>query len=48
MIDLGAAICLPREPICYLCPIKGLCGYNKNISQEKVNPTFPLGTSISL
>jgi A/G-specific adenine glycosylase len=25
LMDLGAAICLPRNPLCLLCPLGGLC-----------------------
>jgi A/G-specific adenine glycosylase len=25
LIDLGATICIPREPLCTVCPVKGFC-----------------------
>jgi A/G-specific adenine glycosylase len=35
LMDLGATICLPRNPACLLCPVNGLCGANREGSPER-------------
>jgi A/G-specific adenine glycosylase len=27
MIDLGALVCLPKKPLCKVCPVRGMCIY---------------------
>jgi A/G-specific adenine glycosylase len=40
LMDLGAAICLPREPACLLCPLRGACA-----AQRQGNPQdYPVRT----
>jgi A/G-specific adenine glycosylase len=34
MMDLGATICLPKNPRCLLCPLTGVCEARKNGSQS--------------
>lgn len=34
LMDLGAAICLPKNPRCPICPLKELCKARKNGTQE--------------
>ena len=36
MMELGATLCLPREPKCYSCPIRGLCR-----AQGELEPSPP-------
>lgn len=35
MIDLGALVCVPRDPLCELCPIVEMCVYGKSGRVEK-------------
>ncbi|MBC7604665.1 MAG: A/G-specific adenine glycosylase [Ramlibacter sp.] len=35
LMDLGAAICLPRSPACLLCPVHSLCAAAAKSEQEK-------------
>jgi len=35
MIDLGALVCVPRDPLCKLCPIVEMCVYGKSGRVEK-------------
>lgn len=35
MIDLGALVCSPRDPLCKLCPIVEMCIYGKSRRAEK-------------
>lgn len=38
MIDLGALICLPRQPICNKCPLNDRCLYfSKSLLENKIN-----------
>ena len=34
LMDLGATICIPKNPRCDACPVMGLCGSRKNGTQE--------------
>jgi len=34
LMDLGAAICIPKNPRCLLCPLMGLCKARENGTQE--------------
>jgi A/G-specific adenine glycosylase len=33
MMELGATVCLPREPRCLVCPVVGLCATRGNLSR---------------
>jgi len=35
MIDLGALVCVPRDPLCKSCPIVEMCVYGKSGRVEK-------------
>ena len=41
MMELGATVCLPREPLCLLCPVAGGCAAAKNGRQNE----FPVRAS---
>jgi A/G-specific adenine glycosylase len=30
MIDLGALICIPGEPLCHICPVRKMCMYGRS------------------
>jgi len=34
LMDLGAAICVPKKPHCLICPVIGLCRARRNGTQE--------------
>jgi len=34
LMDLGATICVPKNPQCVICPVMNLCKSNKNGTQE--------------
>ncbi|WP_455478586.1 A/G-specific adenine glycosylase [Bartonella sp. B10] len=38
MMDLGATICIPRKPLCLLCPLQNLCRAEKT----KTTDLFPI------
>ncbi|WP_406604440.1 A/G-specific adenine glycosylase [Bartonella gliris] len=38
MMDLGATICTPRKPSCYLCPLQSLCKAEK----MQITESFPI------
>ena len=40
LMDLGATICLPRAPLCLLCPVRDLCAAAASGTQER----FPVKT----
>lgn len=33
LLDLGALICRPRKPKCGVCPLRGICDYNRDHSR---------------
>ncbi len=35
MMELGATVCLPRQPKCLLCPITNLCGTRGELPQQQ-------------
>jgi A/G-specific adenine glycosylase len=35
MMELGAIVCLPRQPRCSVCPVFGLCATRGNLAPEK-------------
>ena len=39
LMDLGATVCLPKDPRCLICPLKGLCKARKNGTPEQ-RPVF--------
>jgi A/G-specific adenine glycosylase len=38
LMDLGSAICLPRNPLCELCPIRGHCPGAREAEESKNTP----------
>lgn len=36
MIDLAHQVCVPNQPLCSECPVRGLCRYNKEKIQFSV------------
>ncbi len=39
MMELGATVCLPRQPKCLMCPVSGLCGTRGELpGTEKAKP----------
>jgi A/G-specific adenine glycosylase len=47
LMDMGAAICLPRRPRCDECPVRGLCGAYRRGTQSELpirarRPPIPL------
>jgi A/G-specific adenine glycosylase len=40
LMDLGATVCLPRNPLCLLCPVNEMCGAN----QQGRPQDFPVKT----
>jgi A/G-specific adenine glycosylase len=36
MMELGATLCLPRDPQCLVCPVSGLCAARKAGTQEQL------------
>ncbi|UCD00099.1 MAG: A/G-specific adenine glycosylase [Phycisphaerales bacterium] len=36
MMELGATVCLPRRPLCQVCPLRRLCSANEHGEQEKL------------
>ncbi len=43
MMELGATICLPREPLCLLCPVAGYCAAAKSGRQNEFPVRTPKG-----
>ena len=37
-MELGATVCLPKNPLCLLCPLKQLCNAQKNGEQDLYPP----------
>ncbi|MGH9504237.1 MAG: A/G-specific adenine glycosylase [Terriglobales bacterium] len=35
MMELGATVCLPRQPRCHVCPVFGLCATRGHLEQPK-------------
>lgn len=35
MMELGATLCLPRQPQCLLCPVSGLCATRGELQKER-------------
>ena len=35
MMDLGATVCLPRQPLCLACPVMGLCATRGELGEGK-------------
>ena len=38
MMELGATVCLPRNPICEFCPVMGYCKAQASLSDPSVLP----------
>jgi len=38
MMELGATICLPRQPQCLLCPVSGFCAARGELRAEAARP----------
>ena len=38
LMELGATICLPKNPLCLLCPLNSICEAKKEGAQEKFPP----------
>jgi A/G-specific adenine glycosylase len=38
MMELGATICLPRQPRCLLCPVSGFCAARGELQAEAAKP----------
>src|SRR5437016_9580392 len=38
MMELGATICLPRQPQCLLCPVSGFCAARGELQAEAARP----------
>jgi A/G-specific adenine glycosylase len=38
MMELGATICLPREPKCLLCPVSSFCATRGELPQARTSP----------
>jgi A/G-specific adenine glycosylase len=38
MMELGATICLPRQPQCLLCPVSGFCAARGELQAEAAKP----------
>ena len=36
MMELGATVCLPRSPLCLLCPVKSFCEAHREGTQEQL------------
>ena len=36
LMELGALVCLPRAPLCEVCPVAGLCGAKKHGTQAEL------------
>jgi len=53
IMDLGATICLPRQPLCQLCPLSGLClaarlGIAAELPLKAQNKAIPLRRAVAL
>src|SRR5204862_292107 len=53
MMELGATVCLPREPMCLACPVSGMCATRGELSRagkktrQKKQIHFALGTGLA-
>ena len=45
LMDLGAAVCLPRKPACGLCPVAEICGARSKNLQDRI-PVTPKGPPV--
>jgi len=53
IMDLGATICTPREPLCDRCPLQGLClacrqGLAKALPVSRKQPKLPVRKQVAL
>jgi A/G-specific adenine glycosylase len=52
LMDLGSAVCLPRQPRCDICPVKSLCAARRLGLQDRLptirkRPSIPHHTSLA-
>ena len=45
VMELGATVCLPKNPTCLLCPVKNFCAAKKSGDPEKFPPPKPRAPS---